>query len=71
MAGAMTVLSWGGIDFQSGYEMAGQLEYLREAVKWGTDYFIKCYIGPEEIYAQVYELFIIHCIANCTVFLNL
>jgi endoglucanase len=29
------------------------LEYLRDAVKWGTDYFIKAHVSPNEFYGQV------------------
>jgi hypothetical protein len=34
-------LALGGIDFAQGYDKAGQLGFLRDAIKWGTDYFIK------------------------------
>ena len=51
MASAMTILSWGGIMWNKGY--AGQEEYLRQAVKWGNDYFMKCHVSDNEYYAQV------------------
>jgi endoglucanase len=41
MAYTMTVLGWGGIEWESAYEKAGELENLKKALKWGTDYFIK------------------------------
>ena len=53
MASAMTVLSWGGVVFRSGYEKAGQAEHLHQAVKWGTDYLIKAHVSDYELYAQV------------------
>ena len=53
MAGAMTILSWGGISYPQGYEDAGMMEYLRDAVKWGTDYFIKGHTAENEFYGQV------------------
>ena len=53
MAGAMTLLAWGGIDFRDAYEAPGQFEYLLGTVKWATDYFIKCHISPNELYGQV------------------
>ena len=53
MAGAMTLLAWGGIDFKEAYQATGQFEYLLKTVKWGTDYFIKCHISPNELYGQV------------------
>lgn len=41
LAWAMTTLAMGGIDFKQGYESAVQFGYLLDAVKWGTDYFLK------------------------------
>ena len=52
-ASAMTLLAWSGVEFADAYEKAGQLKYLYEAVKWGTDYFIKCHTKKDELYAQV------------------
>ena len=34
MAGAMTQVAWGAISFQSGYEAAGQLDYLKARAIW-------------------------------------
>lgn len=41
MAGFTTLLAWGAIEYQDAYRQAGQLEYVRQAIKWATDYFIK------------------------------
>ena len=41
MTWSMTMLSWGGIDYEAAYQKSGQMDELREAVKWGTDYFLK------------------------------
>ena len=41
MAGTMTLLAWGAIDYQDAYQQSGQLGYVRDAIRWGTDYFIK------------------------------
>merc|ERR1712209_56866 len=53
MAGAMTVLAYGGVMYEDGYKAAGQFSYLQDTVKWGTDYFIKAHTGPNEFYCQV------------------
>jgi len=53
MASTMTVLAMGGIFFPEGYTKAGQTGYLLDAVKWGTDYFIKCHVSANEFYGQV------------------
>ena len=54
---ALTTLAWGGISYQAGYKCAGEFENLLEAVKWGTDYFIKCHVSDNEYYAQVRFLY--------------
>ena len=53
MASAMTVLAWGGIQFQGGYRAARELRQLHSAVRWGADYLIKCHVGHDELYGQV------------------
>ena len=52
-AAAMTVLAWSGISYEAGYRSAGEFNYLLDAVKWGTDYFIKCHVADNEFYGQV------------------
>ena len=52
-AAAMTLLAWSGIEFGDGYKKSGQFEYLLDAVKWGTDYFIRCHTAKNELYVQV------------------
>ena len=49
----MTVLAWGGIAFKEGYQAAGQYDYLLDAIKWGTVYFIKAHVADNEFYGQV------------------
>ena len=53
MASAMTVLAWGGIQFQAGYEAARELRQLHSAIRWGADYLIKCHVSPDQLYGQV------------------
>jgi len=53
MAYAMTVLAWGAIDYEDAYTKAGELTNVRDAIKWGTDYFIKAHTKDTEFYGQV------------------
>ena len=53
MAYTMTVLAWGGIAYPAGYSSSGQTNYLLDAVKWGTDYFIKAHTSANVLYGQV------------------
>ncbi|NJR46762.1 MAG: cellulase, partial [Hyellaceae cyanobacterium CSU_1_1] len=38
-----TMLAWGGADYKEAYAQSGQLDELLEAVKWGTDWFLKAH----------------------------
>ncbi|XP_037094013.1 endoglucanase 15-like [Pollicipes pollicipes] len=58
MAAAMTVMAWGAIDFADAYADAGQSDYVKAAVKWGTDFFIKAHVGATDFYGQVREPFL-------------
>jgi endoglucanase len=53
MAGAMTLLAWGGIEFPDGYAKSGQWDFLLDAVRWGDDWLIKAHPEPEIFYGQV------------------
>lgn len=49
----MTVLAWGGIEFEQGYRLAFQLDYFKESLQWGTDYIIAAHTSKYEFVAQV------------------
>lgn len=57
MAATSTMIAWGGIEYGEAYKSAGQFDELLEAVKWGTDYFLKAHVTEggktKEFYAQV------------------
>jgi endoglucanase len=53
MAFTVTMLSWGEIEYRSELSQAGELEKVKDAIKWGTDYFLKAHTGPTELYVQV------------------
>lgn len=53
MAGAMTLLAWGGIEFRKGYEESAQWNYLLDAVRWGDDWLMKAHPEPNVFYGQV------------------
>jgi len=52
-AGALTLLAFSAYLWKDGYKEAEQWEYIKDCVKWGTDYFIKCHTGKTELYGQV------------------
>ncbi|KAJ9588697.1 hypothetical protein L9F63_018011, partial [Diploptera punctata] len=53
MAFTTTVLSWGIISHENAYIKANALDDAHKAVKWATDYFIKCHVSEYEFYGQV------------------
>eukprot|EP00252_Welwitschia_mirabilis_P003828 TRINITY_DN1389_c0_g1_i1.p1 TRINITY_DN1389_c0_g1~~TRINITY_DN1389_c0_g1_i1.p1 ORF type:complete len:620 (+),score=78.50 TRINITY_DN1389_c0_g1_i1:242-2101(+) len=54
---AMTLLSWSVIEYSAKYEAAGELNHVKEIIKWGTDYFLKTFNNSadtiDRIHAQV------------------
>jgi hypothetical protein len=50
---SMTILAWGMVDHQDGYEKAGEWRNALETLRWGTDYMIKTHPSANEIYVQV------------------
>ncbi|KAL3699707.1 hypothetical protein R1sor_017729 [Riccia sorocarpa] len=53
MAYTITTLAWGVIEYRSQLDQLGQLQYALDAVKWGTDYFIKAHPEPNVLWAEV------------------
>ena len=43
MAASINMLAWGGVEYTDAYKQVGQFDELLEAVKWGTDYFLKAH----------------------------
>ena len=43
MAASINMLAWGGVEYTEAYQQSGQFDELLEAVKWGTDYFLKAH----------------------------
>lgn len=53
MAFTVTMLSWGVIEYGQQIQAAGEYAHALEAIKWGTDYFIKAHPHPNVFWAQV------------------
>ncbi|XP_038904226.1 endoglucanase 11-like [Benincasa hispida] len=53
MAFTITMLSWGVIEYGEQMAAAGEYTHALEAIKWGTDYFIKAHSHPNVFWAQV------------------
>lgn len=54
---AMTLLSWSVIEYKAKYQAAGELNHIKDIIKWGTDYMLKTfnYTSPnvDRVVAQV------------------
>jgi len=57
MSATSTMLAWGGVEYTEAYKKVGQFDELLDAVKWGTDYYIKSNVTEngktKEFYVQV------------------
>lgn len=52
-AHTMIFLGWSAVDYASAYEAAGEMNNVRDAIRWGTDWLLKANQLPNFIYAQV------------------
>ncbi|KAD6795513.1 hypothetical protein E3N88_06409 [Mikania micrantha] len=50
---AMTMLSWSVIEYSAKYEAAGELNHVKEIIKWGTDYFLKTFNSTADTINQI------------------
>jgi hypothetical protein len=53
MAFSATMLAWGAIESPEGYTRAGQLDELKDNLRWVDDYFVKAHTAANELYVQV------------------
>ena len=53
MASAVTMLAWGVLEYRQAYSESGQMPYMLENLRWGTDYFLKAHVAPDELFGQV------------------
>lgn len=60
MAFTSTMLTWGLLSYSHAYREAGQYEHGLDAIKWATDYFIKCHVAPNEFYGQLGDFSLDH-----------
>ena len=53
MAFSMTVLAWSIIEYREPLKSTGQYSYAVEALKWGTDFMVKCHPSDNVYWMQV------------------
>lgn len=53
MAFTITMLSWSTIEFRDKLAKQNELENALDAIRWGTNYFIKAHPQPDTLYGEV------------------
>ncbi|KAL5988062.1 hypothetical protein ACLOJK_035825 [Asimina triloba] len=53
MAFTVTMLSWSVIEYREQIVAAGEYQHALEAIKWGSDYFIKAHTHANVLWAEV------------------
>ncbi|HJO92782.1 MAG TPA: glycoside hydrolase family 48 protein [Victivallales bacterium] len=53
LAATITNLAWGAIEYKDAYEKSGQLAYILETIKWGTDWMLKAHTSPNEYWGHI------------------
>nr|XP_004491466.1 endoglucanase 11-like [Cicer arietinum] len=53
MAFTITLLSWAALEYGEQIADAGEYVHTMEAIKWGTDYFIKAHTEPNVLWVEV------------------
>ncbi|XP_047060308.1 endoglucanase 2-like [Lolium rigidum] len=53
MAFTVTMMSWSVLEYGEQMGAAGELGHAMEAIKWGTDYFVKAHPEPNVLYGEV------------------
>ncbi|EPB90432.1 hypothetical protein HMPREF1544_02798 [Mucor circinelloides 1006PhL] len=50
---SLTTIAWGAIQWFDGYQKANQVSYLKDMIKWGTDWVIQAHPDANTFYVQV------------------
>jgi endoglucanase len=53
MAFSVTMLSWATVEFEKELIAANELKHTLDAIRWGTDYFLKAHKEPNALWVQV------------------
>ncbi|KAK7311947.1 hypothetical protein RJT34_10437 [Clitoria ternatea] len=53
MAFTVTTLAWAAIFYKSEFQAAEELDTIQDAIRWGTDYFLKASSRHKRLYVQV------------------
>lgn len=60
MAFSTSLFGWGLLLYEDVFKEINEYENALEAVKWATDYFLKCHVDKNVFYGQVGDFYIDH-----------
>ncbi|CAG2243608.1 E3.2.1.4 [Mytilus edulis] len=52
-ASAVTLLTWGLLQYKDAYNASGQLDEMYDCIRWSLEWLLKCHTGKNELYIQV------------------
>lgn len=52
-ASAVTLLTWGLLQYKDAYNASGQLDDMYDCIRWSLEWLLKCHTGKNELYFQV------------------
>ncbi|ONK66114.1 uncharacterized protein A4U43_C06F4290 [Asparagus officinalis] len=53
MAFTVTTLAWAALHYNQELQATNELQNVHSAIRWGTDYFLKCSVKKNRLYVQV------------------
>lgn len=60
----VTLLSWTVIEYHQKYADIGELDHVKDIIKWGSDYLLKLYVPPNNTSGSSAILYSQVCILN-------
>jgi Glycosyl hydrolase family 9 len=64
MAFSVTMLSWAAIEFEKELIVSDELKHTLDAIRWGTDYFLKAHKEPNALWVQVSRQHMLMCLVR-------
>ncbi|KAF7828221.1 Endoglucanase [Senna tora] len=55
MAFTVSLLSWTAIEYESEISSVKQMEYLRSAIRWGSDFILRSHSSPTILFTQLFD----------------
>ena len=53
MSASATMLAWGVVEYPAAYERSGQMQHIKNNLKFVADYLVKAHTAPDELWGQV------------------